>query len=291
MPTYKATFTASVAEAEAFAGLITEILDPPPGVSIAATGDPRHVEAYFVERPDLDMLRGFIAEVAAPGVTDSLQLHEIAEENWVALVQRGLHPVRAGRFLIHGSHDREAGQGKRLAIEIDAGQAFGTAHHGTTRGCLIAIDRLAKRRRWRSVLDVGTGSGILAIAAAKLSNARILASDIDPVAVAVAEENWLCNGVSGKIAGLVSAGVGGCEFRQRAPFDLITANILAGPLLALAPHLAKLTARGGHIVLSGLLDSQAREIKATYRQLGLVLEGKTSLEGWTTVTLRRQSRQ
>lgn len=286
MPTYKATFTARVAEAQAIAALITEILDPPPGVSIPEGGDTRLVEAYFVDRPDLDALQGIIAEIAGSNVADGLKLHEIPDENWVVRVQRGLHPVRAGRFLIHGSHDRETGRGKRLAIEIDAGQAFGTAHHGTTRGCLIAIDRLAKRKRWRSVLDVGTGSGILAIAAAKLSNARVLASDIDPVAVAVAEENWQRNGVSARVSGLVSAGVRGTGFRQRAPFDLITANILAGPLLALAPHLARLAARGGHIVLSGLLDSQAREVSATYRRLGFVREACLSLEGWTTLILR-----
>jgi ribosomal protein L11 methyltransferase len=287
MPTYKATFTASPAEAETIAALITEILDPPPGVSIAESGDARLVEAYFVERPDLDALRGFIAESIGSNIADGLELHEIPDENWVARVQRGLHPVRAGGFLIHGSHDRETGRGKRLAIEIDAGQAFGTAHHGTTRGCLIAIDRLAKRERWRSVLDVGTGSGILAIAAAKLSDARVLASDIDPVAVAVAAENWRRNGVSAKIAGLVVAGVRGREFRRRAPFDLITANILAGPLLALAPHVARLAARGGHIVLSGLLDSQAREVSASYRRLGFTRKTRLSLEGWTTLVLRR----
>lgn len=287
MPTYKATFTASAAEAEAIAAVITEILDPPPGVSIAESGETRLVEAYFVDRPDLEALRGIIAEIAAPHVADGLALHEIPDENWVVRVQRGLHPVRAGRFLIHGSHDRDIGRGKRLAIEIDAGQAFGTAHHGTTRGCLIAIDRLAKRERWRGVLDVGTGSGVLAIAAAKLSNARILASDIDPIAIRVAEENWLRNGVSARVSGLVSAGVRGSAFRRRAPFDLITANILAGPLLALAPRLAGLAAPGGHIVLSGLLDSQAREVRATYHRLGLVLEAALSLEGWTTLVLRR----
>jgi ribosomal protein L11 methyltransferase len=286
MPTYKATLTASVVEAEAIAALLTEVLDPPPGVSISERGDARFVEAYFVDRPDMDALRGIVADIASPDVANGLKLHEIPDENWVALVQSGLHPVHAGRFLIHGSHDREAGRGKRLAIEIDAGQAFGTAHHGTTRGCLIALDRLAKRRRWRNVLDVGTGSGILAIAAGKLSNAPVLASDIDPVAIKVAEENWRRNGVSARVSGLVSAGVKGREFRRWAPFDVITANILAGPLIALAPHLVKLAARGGHVVLSGLLDSQAREVSATYRQLGLIQEARLSLEGWATLILR-----
>jgi ribosomal protein L11 methyltransferase len=287
MPTYKATLAASAADAQAIAALLTETMDPPPAVSIAENGAVRLVEIYFVDRPDMDGLSGLIGDAASARAAGSLELHEIQEENWVALVQQGLHPVRAGRFLIHGSHDRHVARGKRFAIEIDAGQAFGTAHHGTTRGCLMAIDRLAKRERWRAVLDVGTGSGILAIAAGKLSNARILASDIDPVAIEVAEENWARNGVSASISGLASAGVQGREFRQGAPFDLITANILAGPLLALAPALAKLAARGGHVVLSGLLDSQAREVSATYRQLGLVLSARVPLDGWTTLVLRK----
>jgi ribosomal protein L11 methyltransferase len=289
MPTYKVTFTASQAGAEAFAALITEVLDPPPPVSVAEGGELRQVEAYFVDRPDLDLLRSFVADSAGSDVAERLELIEIPDENWVMRVQRGLHPVKAGRFLIHGSHDCAAGRGKRFAMEVDAGQAFGTAHHGTTRGCLIAIDRLAKRLTWRSVLDLGTGSGVLAMAVAKVSTARVLASDIDPIAVDVAEENWRRNGVGGRIRGLVAAGLHAAEFRRNAPFDLITANILAAPLIKLAPRLAVLVAPGGHIVLSGLLDSQAREVSASYRRLGLVMDASLSLEGWTTLLLRRNA--
>lgn len=279
--TYKACLTANAADAEAIAALLTEVLDPPPAVSVAEGGPLRLVEAYFVERPDLALL----AELVGNGAAGGWELHEIREENWVERVQRGLHPVGAGRFLIHGSHDREIGRGRRYAIEIDAGRAFGTAHHGTTRGCLMAIDRLSKRHQWKRVLDLGTGSGVLAIAAAKVSTARVLASDIDPVAVLVAVENVRRNGVSGAIECIAGAGVDSLAITQRAPFDLITANILAGPLIDLAPRLVKLTGAGGHIVLSGLLDHQAREVGGAYLGRGLVLEGRVSLEGWTTLVL------
>jgi ribosomal protein L11 methyltransferase len=286
MPTYKVVLTAGEAEAQAIAALITEVLDPPPAVNIVDNGATRLVEIYFEHRPDLDALLPLIADAGIDTAAQRVELIEIPDENWVERVQRGLHPVSAGRFLVHGSHDRAAGKGKRFAMEVDAGQAFGTAHHGTTRGCLIAIDRLAKPRTWQSVLDLGTGSGVLAMAVAKLSTAQVLASDIDPIAVSVAEENWRRNGVSGAINGLVAAGLHAAEFQRRAPFDLITANILAAPLIRLAPRLAPLAAPGGHIVLSGLLDSQAREVSATYRRLGLVLESRIPLEGWTTLVLR-----
>lgn len=291
MPTYKVTLTAAEADAKAISALMTEVLDPPPAVSIAEGGELRLLEAYFEDRPDLDALRMLVVDSYGVSVAARLELIEIPDENWVARVQRGLHPVRAGRFLIHGSHDRAAGQGKRIAMEVDAGQAFGTAHHGTTRGCLLAIDRLAKRRVWRRVLDLGTGSGVLAMAVAKVSTARVLASDIDPIAVTVAEENWQRNGVRGAIGGLVAAGLHAAEFRKHAPFDLITANILAAPLIKLAPRLSELAAPGAHIILSGLLDSQAREVAAIYRGLGLVVETRIQLEGWTTLILRRGSRR
>jgi ribosomal protein L11 methyltransferase len=289
MPTtFKVSLTASEGQAETVAALLTEVLDPPPAVSISESGALRLLEAYFVERPDLDRLGGLLRDGGlAGGAAEGLRLHHIPDENWVALVQRGLHKVAAGRFVIHGSHDRGAGTGGRHAIEIDAGRAFGTAHHGTTRGCLIAIDRLAKRTRWRRVLDLGTGSGVLAIAVAKLSNARVLASDIDPVAVGVAHENVRRNGVSRTIRTAAGAGVDSPGIRRAAPFDLITANILAGPLIMLAPRLARLAAPGGHIVLSGLLDEQARAVSATYLRLGLALEARLSLEGWTTLVLKR----
>jgi ribosomal protein L11 methyltransferase len=287
MTTFKVSLTASEGEVEAIVALFMEVLDPPPAVSISERGALQLLEAYFAERPDLDALAALTGSRAAA----SFEFQEIGEENWVALVQRDLHPVAAGRFLVHGSHDRTAGAGRRYAIEIDAGRAFGTAHHGTTRGCLLAIDRIAKRSQWRRVLDLGTGSGVLAIAATKASTARVLASDIDPVAVAVARENIRQNGALRAIRTAVAAGVDQADIRSCAPFDLIVANILAAPLVRLAPRLAKLVAPGGHIVLSGLLDTQAREVSATHLRLGFALETRLSLEGWTTLILRRPSRR
>jgi ribosomal protein L11 methyltransferase len=285
---YKVSLLASGPQAEAIAALLTETLDPPPAVSVAEGSELRLLEAYFEARPDLGGLEALIADIAVGSKPASpLKLEEVPDENWVERVQRGLHPVRAGRFLVYGSHDRRVGRGKRYAIEIDAGRAFGTAHHGTTRGCLLAIDRLAKQQRWRRVLDLGTGSGVLAIAAAKVSNARVIASDIDPVAVAVARENIHRSGARAAVRTLAGAGVASRDIQSAAPFDLITANILAGPLIALAPRLASLTAPGGNIVLSGLLDGQAREVFAAYRLCGLCLEARLPLEGWTTLVLRK----
>lgn len=285
--TYKVSLTASETETAAFAALMTETLDPPPAVDISAGGAERLLEAYFPDRPDMAALAALLSAAGGGTAAPALHLAEVPDENWVARVQRGLHPVRAGRFLIHGSHDRLQVRSKRYAIEIDAGQAFGTAHHGTTRGCLLAIERLAKRSAWRTALDVGTGTGILAIATAKIARARIIATDIDPVAVAVAEMNFRLNGVAGRIQAYAAPGTRHARIAQAAPFDLITANILAGPLIALAPGLARLTAPAGAIVLSGLLDDQAREVGAAYLRLGLKLGGRLSLEGWTTLILRR----
>lgn len=290
---YKMSLLASAPLAWEIAARMTETLDPSPAVSIAEGGELRLLEAYFEAPPDLEALQALIADIPAGGEPAwPLQLEEVPDENWVGRVQRGLHPVSAGRFLIYGSHDRRVGRGKRYAIEIDAGRAFGTAHHGSTRGCLLAIDQLAKQQRWRTVLDLGTGSGVLAIAASKVANARVIASDIDPVAVAVARENIDRNGVRAAVRTLAGAGVASPDIQRAAPFDLITANILAGPLIALAPRVAALAAPGGHVALSGLLDGQAREVFAAYRLCGLRLEACVSLEGWTTLILRKtQSRR
>ena len=180
----------------------------------------------------------------------------------------GLKPVRAGRFLVFGRHDRDRLKPNDLGIEIEAGQAFGTGHHGTTAGCLIAIAQEAKTRPIRNALDVGSGSGVLAIALAKLAKARVLASDIDPVATRVAEENVRLNGVAAHVRCITAAGLNGRAFAERTPADLIVANILAGPLAALAPAIRRAVAPGGTVILSGLLPEQRARIVATYRAAG-----------------------
>jgi ribosomal protein L11 methyltransferase len=212
----------------------------------------------------------------------------IPDADWVAETQKALPPVRAGRFLIHGSHDR-ARAFSQWAIEIDAGRAFGTAHHGTTKGCLLAIAQLPAATAPRSVLDLGTGSGVLAIAAAKAfaHHPRIAAADIDPIAVIVARENCRKNGAAERIDLTVGDGSKPALAYAGAPFDLVVANILAKPLLKLAPRLRELTSRGGVLILSGLLSSQAREILARYSATGFRLMRRRDLEGWATLTLKR----
>jgi ribosomal protein L11 methyltransferase len=196
--------------------------------------------------------------------------------------------VRAGRFLVHGRHDRGKVPPGRFTLEIDAGLAFGTAHHATTRGCLIALDRLLKRWRPAQVLDIGTGTGILAIAAAKALDGPVIASDMDPVAVAVAAENARRNGVRSRVLVVKAEGLAHPALR-RANADLLFANILLRPLLELAPAFARALKPGGVCVLSGILDTQARQVEARFRALGFRLDSRILLGGWTTLLLRRGS--
>jgi ribosomal protein L11 methyltransferase len=229
------------------------------------------------------------AALADAGIAPRFEtIASIPDADWVAETQKALPPVRAGRFLVHGSHDR-ARAFSQWAIEIDAGRAFGTAHHGTTKGCLLAIARLQAGARPRGVLDLGTGSGVLAIAAAKAfaHRPRIAAADIDPIAVAVARENCRKNGTADSIRLAVGDGKKPAMAYAGAPFDLVVANILAKPLLKLAPRLRELTARGGILILSGLLSGQAREILARYSATGFRLTERRDLDGWATLTLTR----
>ena len=227
------------------------------------------------------MLEGFGLNVA------SIAVEAIPDTDWVSETQKALPPVRAGRFTVHGSHDRSRIVSKG-AIEIDAGRAFGTAHHGTTRGCLIALDRLSREIRPSAVLDLGTGSGVLAIAAAKAFAHRplIAAVDLDAIAIDVARENCRKNGAA-YIRLFVGDGATPAPAYEAAPFDVVMANILAKPLLKLAPRLRELTRVGGALILSGLLSGQAREILARYRSTGFRLMRRRDLEGWATLTFSR----
>ena len=260
----------------------------PPLPAPHATGGWR-VDAYYEAAPDLDALR----EAAGPLLARALSvaIETVPDENWVAISQAALPPVMAGRFCIHGSHDR-AQVGRRLnAIEIDAGEAFGTAHHATTEGCLLALDRLTRGRPFQRVLDLGCGSGVLAIAAAlALPQARIVASDIDPEAVRVARGNVRANRLAGRIKVFAATGLAHPALRGDGRYDLVTANILAGPLIRLAPHLGRAVAPGGIAVLSGLLADQAREVGAAYLTAGFRLRQKLVLMGWATLVLERSMR-
>jgi len=211
----------------------------------------------------------------------------LGEVDWVTRTLEGLKPVREGRFLVHGSHDRAAARAGDHAILVDAAMAFGTGHHATTAGCLAAIGRALKSRRPRNALDLGTGTGVLAIAIAKSAAIPVLATDIDPVATRIAAQNCRLNGVAARVRCVTASGMGHREIDARVPFDLVVANILAGPLQAMARGIAGAVAPGGTLILSGLLARQRARILASYRLQGLVLEHSIVRDGWLTLTLRR----
>lgn len=238
------------------------------------------------DKAELTALKRQATAVLGKGAA-RFELETLPDINWVAKSLEGLKPVAAGRFLVHGSHDRGRRKPNAFNIEVEAGQAFGTGHHGTTAGCLIAIDRLARSRPIRRALDIGTGSGVLAIAIAKAAKAPVVASDIDPVAVDVADENARLNGVARYIRTVTAANLAKRVFAAHGPYDLIVANILAGPLMGLAPAIGRAVAPGGAIILSGLLPGQRARIVAAYRGQNLALVDAAILDGWLTLTFTR----
>ncbi|MEQ1943012.1 50S ribosomal protein L11 methyltransferase [Mesorhizobium sp. VNQ89] len=221
------------------------------------------------------------------GIATPIERETLPDIDWVAKSLEGLQPVRAGRFLVHGSHDRAKRRPGDLAIEIEAGLAFGTGHHGTTSGCLEMIEMVARREKPQNALDLGTGSAVLAIALAKLSHIPVLATDIDPVATTVAHENAKLNHVSRYIETSTAAGFHDPIFARRAPFDLIVANILARPLMRMAPDMARSVRPGGSLILSGILERQRNAVLAAY--VGQQFRQVRTLwrEGWVTIHLKR----
>jgi ribosomal protein L11 methyltransferase len=242
---------------------------------------------HFRDQPDEDAVRALVKAAAGVQAAQSLAFETLAPTDWVRKSLAGLTPVDAGRFVVHGAHDRDRVRANRIGIEIEAALAFGTGHHGTTRGCLLALDRIAKGRRARRVLDVGTGTGVLAIAAAKALRRPVLASDIDARSVAIARDNARLNHAGAHVEIVHAAGLGRRRFVTRGPYALIFANILLEPLQRLATPMARLVAPNGRVVLSGLLAGQAGAAVAAYRARGLVLERRIRLEGWATLVLRR----
>jgi len=214
--------------------------------------------------------------------------HEaVPDVDWVALSLEGLKPVRAGRFFVHGAHDRQKRRSGDIAIEIEAGLAFGTGHHGTTAGCLEVLEEVARRERPRNALDLGTGSAVLAIALAKFSHIPVLATDIDPVATRVAADNVRLNGVSSLVETATAPGFHHPVFSRRGPFDLIVANILAKPLMRLAPQMARHLTPSGSIVLSGILERQRNAVLAAYAGQKFRHVRTLEREGWVTLHLKR----
>ena len=223
------------------------------------------------------------AELNLPG-TDRCVIRQLPAKDWVSETQAGLAPVRAGRFFVYGTHDVDKVPADVIPLHVDAGMAFGTGHHGTTAGCLrIFSDLLDAKTAIGSVLDLGCGAGILAMAAAKtLPGAEILATDIDPDAIAVTDQNIIENRVEGRITTAVADGFDSAVLKDRQ-FDLIFANILAGPLMGLADNITAATAPGGRVILSGILDEKAEQVAARFTQAGLTVIPQPSLEGWTSL--------
>lgn len=285
--------TADRDEAYSTASALGELIEPPadavaifetPGHDNGAPPTGWRVDAYYIEEPDASALAEAIATVTGRA-RPALNLEAVPDENWVALSQAALPPVCAGRFTIHGSHDRSRVPRGPWSIEIDAGEAFGTAHHATTLGCLIAIDRSSRARRFRDVLDLGCGTGVLAVAAQRcLPKARVLASDIDPVAVRVAASNAKANGAT-RIRLVVANGLPRPQHGRTRRNDLLIANILARPLIFLAGAISEAVKPRGVLVLSGLLSVQARSVLGAYLPRGFTLLQHQRIAGWSTLTL------
>jgi ribosomal protein L11 methyltransferase len=249
------------------------------------------VEGFATAPPAAGLVEATLALawIGRDGAPPVLDVERLPARDWIAENQASFPPLTAGRYLIHGRHFRPALPGGRIGLCIDAATAFGTGDHATTRGCLLALDDLAKRRRRHRTLDMGTGTGILAIAAAKTWPGRAWARDVDPEAVRVAAENAAGNGVGARVAVRRADGYGDRELRRGGPFDLIFANILARPLVRMAPQLARALVPGGIAVLSGLLARQESAVLAAHRLQGLALIGRIAIDGWHTLVLRRRA--
>jgi ribosomal protein L11 methyltransferase len=267
-----------------------EAAAPPPQAIAMFANDEGSVEisAHYAPDADLSGIEALIVEGTAGEPVAPIRIEDVPHRDWVTLSQGQRAPVRTGRFLVHGSHDRSRVPRHRFAIEIDAARAFGTAHHASTRGCLLALDAMLKRRLPRIALDLGTGTGVLAIATAKALQRPVLASDNDPVAVTIAAENARKNGVRTFVRTLKAEGFAHPHLRRIRP-DLVLANLLERALLELAPILARRLQGGGSAILSGLTNDQAPGIEARYRALGFTLEKRIVLDGWTTLLLIRRN--
>ena len=269
-------------------------------VSLSDAGGGRwQVAIHFRGEAERERVRGAVAAAVGAEAAAALQFGSVEAADWVRQSLAGLRPVAAGRFVVHGAHDRTRVPLNRIGIEIEAALAFGTGHHGTTRGCLLALDAIckggaelgqvrAKQARPARILDVGTGSGVLAIAAARALHAHVLATDIDAFAVRTARSNASHNRAGNLLSVVLADGVGARAIRAHAPYDLIFANILLGPLKRIATPLRRLAAPGGRVVLSGILPSQANAVIAAYRPLAL--QRRLDIDGWTTLVLVRTRR-
>lgn len=286
MTTFTALTTLSDETRARSLGEALERLEPEPtGIGVFEMEDGSglwEVGAYFEAAPDAGQLALLGAAFAA-----EFAVSELPETDWVAKVRRELAPVEAGRFFVYGAHDADKVPDGRIALLIEAAMAFGTGHHGTTLGCLRALDRLADEGFVpERVADIGCGTAVLAMAAARLWTGAVIASDIDAVAVEVAQSNLAANGLSGRVACVEASGFDHPALSD-APFDLIFANILKGPLIELAPAMARAAAPGAAVILSGILNEQADNVVEVYSQNGLNPTARESIVDWTTLVLRK----
>jgi ribosomal protein L11 methyltransferase len=245
------------------------------------------VAVHFAEPPDQALLREIVTNAAGAEIASALAFDTVEARDWVKASLEDLVPVPAGRFVVHGAHDRARVPVNKLAIEIEAALAFGTGHHGTTRGCLLLLDHVLKAHQPRCVLDLGTGTGVLGIAAAKALKIGVLASDIDAPSVTVARENARLNETGHVVQVIRATGFSSPDFSRRGPFDLVLANILANPLRQLATPMARHLAPSALVILSGLLTHQASTVIAAYRARGLVPQKHLRIEGWSSLLLRK----
>ncbi|MRU16058.1 50S ribosomal protein L11 methyltransferase [Roseovarius sp. A21] len=290
MPTFTALTTLEGKQAAEALGADMEGLSPEPtGVGVFEIEDGSglwEVGGYFDEEPD----KAGLALLATMHGAKEFAVSELPEVDWVAKVRRELVPVEAGRFFVYGSHDADKVPDGCEPLLIEAAMAFGTGHHGTTQGCLRALDRLANEGFiGKSVIDVGCGTAVLAMGAARIWPGEVLASDIDEVAVDVARANVVANGLEGRVRCLEAAGLENAEIQAAAPFDLIFANILKGPLIELAPGLTANLVPGGFLILSGLLNEQADEVVTVYSSNGNSVAHREEIGDWTTLTLQRNA--
>ncbi len=288
MATWTALTTLKGQTAAASLGEAMERLGPAPtGVGVMEIEDGSgnwEVGGYFTDRPDA---AGLALLAALHGARD-FTVSRLDDRDWVAQVRRELTPVEAGRFILYGGHDADRIPVNRIGLRIEAAMAFGTGHHGTTRGCLLLLDRLVRQGlAARRVADIGCGTGVLAMAAARVWRVPCLATDIDPVAVATAAENVRANRLGPWVRTACATGFRSPEVLGRAPYGLIFANILAVPLKRMAPDMAWHLAPGGAVILSGLLRSQVAGVEAVYAGHGFRHEARADLGEWSSLLLRR----
>lgn len=288
MPTFTALTTLnSKPKAEQLSEALESMIPEPYGVGVFEVEDGSgtwEVGGYFLDRPDEIEL----ALLAASHDARPFAVSEVPDKDWVAEVRRELAPIHAGRFFLYGSHDADKVPDNCVPLLIEAAMAFGTGHHGTTKGCLIALDKLANEGFvGRNVADIGCGTAVLAMAAASIWPDKVLASDIDEVATDTARANIAANGLADRIEVLTCAGFDHPDLVAAGPFDLVLANILKGPLVELAPDMARNTAEGGYCILSGLLNTQADDVKNAYAAENFELINQIVLGEWTSLTLRK----